>query len=314
MVLPLYNGPSIVVNTYADGHTWANPFATGPNATIYRVPDSMIAQTAAESTQINFTSVLDDVADVQQTWTQTTSWSSGFLGMCSNSKTVTHFLDHFYQHDEALAMSSLSVKYVKLTMPIFPPPKFHHLFLESLEGLPTEVNNHTYRFYKAFFGSYGLALVDSAHLGGHMKAKRWFDRCFLHTESKVWVTEQSSWSFLGICGGGHGHQSENAHISKKFLNESHFSMEYLGGNSSGLRPDQWQSWIPTIADSMLAVDFTLQPLHTVVGLTHPDIAANLKKAMHIYLTESQTAMDKREAAARAKYPPNPNRCHHHGQQ
>jgi len=279
----------ITDNTYTMGMLWTNP----QNGKTYKVPDDMFAQTMAFSSLTNDTTSFDGVLDFQQ-WAQHTShWHSGFLGLVSNSKTTYNYVKRYFRDDQSMSITNVKVEFLKLTAPTFPPLTLDPVFKLSVDKLPSACETDAdYHLYQEFFQSYGTAFMDSATLGGRLEGQTWYAKCLLNVTSKSWVSQQSSWSVLGLIGGGHGHKSNNGHVNQAFKNCNTQDFEYYGGNATGLAPDDYARWIESTFTAPFPVSFTLQPLHSLVQ--DASKAAVMKQALTKYLTEAQAQLNAQE--------------------
>ena len=293
----------ITDNTYTMGMTWTNP----QNGKTYKVPDDMFAQTMSFSSLTNDTQSFDGVLDFQQ-WAQHTShWHSGFLGIVSNSKTTYNYIKRYYRDDQSMAVTNVKVEFLELTAPTFPPLTLDPVFRLSVERLPAACETDSdYKLFQEFFQSYGTAFMDSATLGGRLEGQTWYAKCLLNVTSKSWVSQQSSWSVLGLIGGGHGHKGHDGHVNQAFKNCNTQDFNYYGGNATNLAPDDYARWITSTFDAPFPVSFTLQPLHSLVQ----DAAkANvMATALTRYLTEAQSQLNAQEAENKKHDPHTEQSC------
>ena len=296
----------VVALTYDYGMTWMNP----QNLKTYKVPDSMLPLTLDHDLQTNSTTTMNGLTDVQIWAEHTTHWSSGFLGLVSNSKTTYDYIHRYFQQDETLAKNSFTTQFLKLAA--VPPPILDGGFKLSVMALPETCcgTPSDYQLYTEFFASFGQAYIQEAKLGGVLKGETWFAKCLIDVTSVHWVTQQSSWSFLGLIGGGHGHSTKNSHLSPAF-NACYTSHNYYAGGDPGtLLPNMYDLWIPTTYDTPYPTDATVVPYYTLLqqtpGLTSR--AAAMKAATEKFLQESQAKLNKAAAAAKGKDPNATQQC------
>jgi hypothetical protein len=294
----------IAANTYVMNQVWTNP----QNNVSYLVPDEMFAQTVDFSHLSNSTTAFDGLEDLQ-IWAQhTTHWHSGIFGIDSHSKTTYSYIQRYYTQDESMAVTDVEIEFLELTAPTFPPLTTADLFQLAVEKLPSACcdNATEWNMYVEFLQSFGTAFMDSATLGGRLRGRSWYAKCLLNVTSKSWVREQSSWSILGLIGGGHGHGSNNYNVNGAFKSCNTQTFDWYGGDATGLEPDQYASWIASTFTAPFPVSFTLQPLSALVQ--DPTKAALLDTAVAKYLAEAQAQLQAQQAAAKKNDPNIVQKC------
>ena len=303
---PLGQVVDITYGTYGYTMTWTNP----QNQVTYKVPDAMLAMTLDVSDRTNATTTFTGFMDVQIWAEHTVSWTSGFLGMDSHSRTTYDFVGRFFSQDESLSRSEFQIRFLKLAAP--PPAPLSAGFKLSVMGLPETCCDDPagLTIFQDFFDSFGQAYTQEADLGGVLRGETWFAKCLITEKSVHWVTEQSSWSFLGIIGGGHGSSSSNAHISPAFNACYTATQEYAGGDPTGLRPNQYDAWVPTTYSDPWPVKATVAPLWQLVEQAMGKGARSeaLKNATNYVLLQSQLGLNKTAAAAAAHDPHHEQQC------
>lgn len=248
---------------------------------VYKVPkETFVAPYTSSSScyEQQTSATVDDYTHMVQKTTSGGGWFHSW------SKTTTTFFHEYFLKDSSLSLMYNAYAWHSITLPTFLAQP-NMLFTIGAESLPHVYDNAT---YQEFIQQYGTHYMDTAQVGGLALMTNYFHSCFLEQYGGKYVYEQSSSSFFFASGGSASKHGFNK-TSSEFKQWSSVNVKLLGGDAAKygtinrthvLSPAQSQEWADSIKNNMAIVQFTLQPLSTLIK--DPIVATNFDHALAVY--------------------------------
>lgn len=252
-------------------------------AKIYNPTDDTTFETnVPESQLVEFSVVMQSNFNIEAYFDQKIE-SDGFLGIGSSSREVHKFYSNYYSEQKSLTKIILTLAFVKMTSPAFPFPKaqMDPFFLKAIQLLPVYDKNNKKSVieYMEFISTWGVAVIDEIILGGIFESNLWYDNMFNSVYSEEKIEEESSWSFAGIIGDGHGSTNTTIHVDKKFNSTIVSEYFYVGGNIK-LNQSQYLDWAATVQSKQEIIKYHVIPL--TYFIQNRTIRESMKMAINDY--------------------------------